>query len=57
MGGSWLAATITDQDTDAAGHCLVNPLIAVRGRQTIGSFWYYPMLEVRRDPERRSPKR
>ncbi len=51
-GRSWLEATITDEATDPDGHCLVNPLIAVRGRQTIGSFWYYPMLEVRRDPER-----
>lgn len=50
--GSWLAATLTDQATDANGHCLVNPLVAVRGRQTIGSFWYYPMLEVRQNPER-----
>jgi hypothetical protein len=50
-GGSWLAATVTDRATDSAGHCLVNPLVAVRGQQTIGSFWYYPMLEVRRDPE------
>ncbi|MFC4048311.1 hypothetical protein ACFOY4_01335 [Actinomadura syzygii] len=49
---SWLRATLTDKSTDADGRCLVNPLIAVRGRQTIGSFWYYPMLEVRRDPER-----
>jgi hypothetical protein len=49
---SWLVATLTNRATDAGGYCLVNPLIAVRGRQTIGSFWYYPMLEVRRDPER-----
>ncbi|MFI0480397.1 hypothetical protein [Actinomadura sp. 9N215] len=48
----WLRATLSERDTDADGHCLVNPLIAVRGRQTIGSFWYYPMLEVRRDPKR-----
>lgn len=51
-GRSWLAATLTDKATGAGGYCLVNPLIAVRGRQTIGSFWYYPMLEVREDPER-----
>lgn len=47
----WLKVTLTDQTTDADGFCMVNPLVAVRGRQTIGSFWYYPMLEVRRDPE------
>jgi hypothetical protein len=51
-GEYWLKATITDRATDANGYCLVNPLVAVRGRQTIGSFWYYPMLEVRADPER-----
>jgi hypothetical protein len=51
-GEYWLKATITDRATDASGYCLVNPLVAVRGRQTIGSFWYYPMMEVRADPER-----
>jgi hypothetical protein len=51
-GRYWLTATITDTATDADGYCRVNPLVAVRGKQTIGSFWYYPMLEVRRDPER-----
>jgi hypothetical protein len=51
-GASWLKATVTDWATDADGFCAVNPLVAVRGRQTIGSFWYYPMLEVRQDPER-----
>jgi hypothetical protein len=51
-GLAWLKATLTAADTDADGFCLVNPLIAVRGRQTIGSFWYYPMLEVKRDPRR-----
>lgn len=51
-GRSWLTATLTDQVTDANGYCRLNPLIAVRGRQTIGSFWYYPMLEVRRNPQR-----
>jgi len=51
-GEHWLKATITDRATDAGGYCLVNPLVAVRGRQTIGSFWYYPMMEVRADPER-----
>jgi hypothetical protein len=48
----WLSATLTDRATDADGHCLVNPLVAVRGRQTIGSFWYYPMLEMWEDPQR-----
>jgi hypothetical protein len=47
-----LKATITSGATDADGFCAVNPLVAVRGRQTIGSFWYYPMLEVRKDPQR-----
>jgi hypothetical protein len=51
-GESWLKATVSDQATDADGFCAVNPLIATRGRQTIGSFWYYPMLEVRQDPKR-----
>jgi hypothetical protein len=51
-GQHWFTGTLTDQATDADGYCLVNPLVAVRGRQTIGSFWYYPMLEVRQDPER-----
>ncbi|KAA9373334.1 hypothetical protein F5972_36035 [Microbispora cellulosiformans] len=51
-GVHWLKATVTDEAVDAQGFCLVNPLIAVRGRQTIGSFWYYPMLEVRQDPQR-----
>jgi hypothetical protein len=49
---SWLAATLTDRATDEKGLCLVNPLIALRGRQTIGSFWHYPMVEVRKDPQR-----
>jgi hypothetical protein len=51
-GEHWLKATVTDQATDVNGFCAVNPLVAVRGRQTIGSFWYYPMLEVRKDPDR-----
>lgn len=49
---SWLSATVTDRATDASGYCLVNPLIAVRGRQTIGSFWYYSLCDVRQDPDR-----
>lgn len=48
----WLKATVTDRATDARGFCAVNPLIALRGRQTVGSFWYYPMREVRQDTER-----
>lgn len=51
-GMHWLEATVTTGATDADGFCAVNPLVAVRGRQTIGSFWYYPMLEVRQDPHR-----
>ncbi|MGK5517825.1 type I-G CRISPR-associated protein, Cas3-extension family [Micromonospora sp. URMC 107] len=51
-GASWLQATVTDRATDTDGFCLVNPLVAVRSKQTIGSFWYYPMLDVRRDPKR-----
>lgn len=51
-GQHWLEATITTGATDAHGFCAVNPLVAVRSQQTIGSFWYYPMLEVRRDPQR-----
>ena len=48
----WLRNTLTGYPVDADGYCTVNPLIAVRGRQTIGSFWYYPMLEVKKDPQR-----
>ncbi|MEU0722827.1 hypothetical protein [Streptomyces sp. NPDC006140] len=51
-GLSWLKAALTDEATDADGYCAVTPYIAVRGRQTIGSFWYYPMLEVRKEPRR-----
>lgn len=51
-GQHWLAATVSNRTTDPDGFCVVNPLVAVRGRQTLGSFWYYPMLEVRQDAKR-----
>ena len=51
-GQHWLKSAVAADATDADGFCAINPLIAVRGRQTVGSFWYYPMLEVQRDPQR-----
>ncbi|MFB9543079.1 type I-G CRISPR-associated protein, Cas3-extension family [Micromonospora sagamiensis] len=51
-GRHWLEATVTERATDEDGFCVVNPLVAVRGRQTLGSFWYYPMRDVRQDPRR-----
>jgi hypothetical protein len=48
----WLTRVVTDRSCDINGFCTVNPLVGVRGRQTVGSFWYYPMVEVRRDPRR-----
>jgi hypothetical protein len=51
-GTSWLKATLTDQETDENGFCALTPFIALRGRQTIGSFWYYPMMEVAKAPRR-----
>ncbi|PWK87259.1 hypothetical protein C8D88_104420 [Lentzea atacamensis] len=48
----WFDSVVTDRAVDANGFCVLNPLVGIRGRQTAGSFWYYPMMEVKRDPER-----